>query len=237
MPSSATASCLRHEVARRANRMRRSELAVRMGYPRVNEKLLSRFDAVLNDDLLGLDDSGFDFRYSRDEFLVALCDVLDIDPALRKAEHERIRALVSHRATAFRPRIFVNTGFKRASQPIFALAAMEHRRWLCFERAFVDLDLADQFRAARERVIAHYDETDGELDLWGTIQRYLFQYADDAVLIFDTAGRAVGETDAICAGRAAATIGGRNVSGVVSVSDQTKAEPTDDSHCPPDRPH
>lgn len=237
MPSSATASCLRHEVVRRANRIRRSDLAARMGYRRVNEKLLARLDAVLNDDLLGLDSSGFDFRYSRDEFLIALCDVLDINPALRKAEHARIRALVSHRATAFRPQIFADTGFKRASQPIFALAAMEHGRWLCFERAFVDLDLADQFRAARERVIAHYDETGGELDLWGAIQRYLFQYADDAVLIFDTAGRAVGETDAICAGRAAATLGGRNVSGVVSVSDQTESETIDNFHCPPDRPH
>lgn len=218
MPSARKTSNLRHEIARRANRLRRSELAARMGYRRVDEKLLARFDAVLGDELLGLDSSGFDFRYSRDEFLVALCDALAIDPALRAAEHARIRAVVDHRNTAFHPQLFVDTGFKRANQPIFALAAMEGKRWLGFERAFVDLDLAAQFAAARERVIAHYAETGGELPLWGVIQRYLFGYDHDAVLVMDTTGRAVAETDAIRASRAAVTVSDRDATPIIDTA-------------------
>lgn len=237
MRSATTTSALRGEIARRANRLSRSELASRMGYRRVNEKLVARIDAVLNDDLLGLDSSGFDFRYSRHEFLVALCNALAIDSALRNAEHARICALVDHRNTAFRPRLFADTGFIRRNQPIFVLGLMESTRWLGFERGFVDKDPSERFAAASRRVIAHYRETDGELAIWGTIQRYLFQYAADAVLIFDTAGRAIGETDRIRAGRATATVGGHDVSSVVSVSDQTEPDTADDPHSPLDRPH
>lgn len=188
-----------------------------MGYRRVDEKLLTRLDSVLGDELLGLDSAGFDFRYSRDEFLIALCTALAIDPALRDAEHARIRALVSHRNTAFHPVLFVDTGFKRRNEPIFVLGLMEPRRWLGFERAFVDQDLGAQFAAARERVVAHYRNTDGVLPVWGVIQRYLFQYANDSVLIFDTGGRAIGETDAVRADRAATNIRGRDAVSVIKL--------------------
>lgn len=218
MPPSATASRLRYEIARRANRIRRSELVARMGYRRVDEKLLARIDSVLGDELLGLAGGGLDWRYSSEEFLIALCDALSVDPALRDAERARIRAFVDHRRTAFLPRIFIDTGFKRANQPIFALAAMEHRRWLCFERDFVDLDLAAQFRAARERVIEHTAETGGELPLWGTIQRYLFEYDHHAVLIMDTSGRAVAETDAIRTSRAAVTVDGQDATALLGAA-------------------
>ena len=218
---------LNDTLRRRAYRLSRAELARRMGYRRVDEKLIARIDYVLGAPLPGLDSSHYDFRYSGDEFLISLCDALEIDPALRTAEHARIRVLVSHRNTAFRPVIFVDTGFKRRNEPIFVLGLMEPRRWLGFERSFVDLGLGDQFTAARERAIAYYEETAGTLPLWGVIQRYLFQYAANAVLILDTDGRAIGETDAIRADRATTTIQGRDAGAVIKPV--SGASPEDES--------
>ena len=220
-----TANASLHAILRRrAHRLSRDELARRMGYRRVDEKLLARIDYVLGDALLGLDASHFDFRYSGDEFLVALCDALDIDPDLRAAEHARIRALVSHRNTAFRPVLFVDTGFRRRSEPVFVLGLMEPRRWLRFDRAFVDQDLGRQFAVASERVISHYRDSGGVLPLWGVIQRYQFQYADTAVLIFDTEGRAVAETDAIRANRATTTLHGADATAVIKTPDGMSAD-------------
>lgn len=216
---------LQDKVRRYAGRIRRSELAARMGYNRVDEKLLARFDAVLNDELLGLDGSGFDFRYSRDAFLVALCDALHIDPALRESERARIHALVNHRNTAFRPRLFVDTGFKRCSEPIVVLGLTESKRWLGFERAFVDHDLSEQFTLASRRVVAHYRDSGGSLPIWGAIRRYLFEYAQDAVLIFDTAGHAIGETDAIRAGCATSTVDGCALAHAVPTAEALNTDP------------
>ncbi|MES1924795.1 hypothetical protein [Salinisphaera sp. T31B1] len=224
-------TCLHRTLRRRAHGVTRAELARRMGYRRVDERLLARIEHVLGDTWLGLDSSAFDFRYSRDEFLVAMCDALAIDPALREPVHQRIRARVHHRNTAFRPCLFVDTGFKRRHEPIFALGLMEPRRWLGFERDFVEHDLAMQFEIARERVIAHYRHSGGHLPPWGVIQRYLFQYASDAVPIFDTDGRAIGETDAIRADRASARIGARDARALLKSSGV--AVPNDDTDQPP----
>lgn len=48
-----------------------------------------------------------------------------------------------------------------------------------------------------------------------TYQRYLFEYAESAVLIMDTTGRATGETDAIRTSRAAMNLSGRDATAVL----------------------
>ncbi|KXS55523.1 MAG: hypothetical protein AWU57_85 [Marinobacter sp. T13-3] len=152
------------------------EILKAMGYPHPNEKNVERLEKVLASKTLGLKDGGFDLKYSTTEFLVALSKVAGLDQKEVRPRIRNINQDVSDDRQAFKPYIWVDTHFKRTSQPIFALAAMESRRHLGFRDGFWRLPLEQQLAEAQALVREHMAETGGKLDMWGTIQEYWFFY-------------------------------------------------------------
>lgn len=170
---------LQQELALRAAHIDDISLLYLMGYRHPTLKSRQRLRTVLADSMLGLRSSAFDFRYSSDAFVKALADALGADKIFVELELAEIRQQIETYENRFVPRIFVDTGFRRTTQPIFALAACEHQREIGlsddemaqYERASVP----ERIRILCERVRRHYIEHSGFLGIWGFIQHYVVQ--------------------------------------------------------------
>lgn len=181
---------LRQALRMQAARRSPDELLQRMGYGRVNEQRRARLVRVLDDDMLGVDDGEFDFRFDSLGFVRALCEALDLPVDMIEQGLSDLQQAVARRH-AHSPSMFVDTGFKRKNEPVFVLAAMESKRWISFERSFRDLSAIRQICVAGERARAHFEIHAGILPLWGVIQRYVFFYAPDITLCLNTQGQVV----------------------------------------------
>ncbi|MCF7354901.1 hypothetical protein [Vibrio sp. CK2-1] len=155
------------------------EIAQLMGYNRKGmSKAASRIEQVLSDPQLNLYANAFDFKYSNQEFIERLCEVVGID-----LNHfsDVIDSIIAHHEAirdAFKSYVFVDTGFKRKSEPIFMLAFLEHHRYLSFPKEKRVLPVADQVAYVQACIKKHYAENDGALPMWGKIQRYVFFYSE-----------------------------------------------------------
>lgn len=118
----------------RAAQFSREDILQRMGYQRQNGTLRQRLERVLTSEYFGLEKGGFDLRFSGPEFVRALCRVLDMDPEIIDQRIASIQQYLEEERSAFKSYIWVDTGFKRPSQPIFALALLEHQRYLGFPK-------------------------------------------------------------------------------------------------------
>lgn len=161
-----------------------------MGYKRITPERRARLARVLDDELLGMEAGGFDFRFDARAFVNALCCALDMPPA------DYVNALdalvrVAENRRRFAPYIRVETDFVRRNQPLFVLALLERKRCVDLPRQIRDAAPVAQIRWAGELVAAHYRANDGHLDAWGRITRYRFFYAPGARAVFDTTGRVV----------------------------------------------
>ncbi|PPK50052.1 hypothetical protein [Marinobacter persicus] len=152
------------------------EILKAMGYPHPSEKNMHRLENVLTSKTLGLKDGGFDLKYSTPEFLVALSKVARLDEQEVRQRIGNINQDVSDDWQAFKPYIWVDTHFKRTTQPLFALAACESFRYVSFPKGFWQLSLEQQLAKAQTLVREHMAETDGTLKMWGDIQEYWFFY-------------------------------------------------------------
>ena|SRR5690625_2419836 len=124
---------LQNELQIRAAHIDSDDLLRLLGYRRPKEDHRQRLRHVLSDPLLGLRDSLFGLRYDSRAFVHALAQVLGIDEQFVTTEIRRIRAEIDELDHSFVPFIFVDTGFKRTTQPLFALAFCEHQRVLHLE--------------------------------------------------------------------------------------------------------
>lgn len=70
----------------------------------------------------------FDFRYSNKQFLNKLCEVVGIEISDFQDEINVIQSAYDKMLDRFKSYVFVDTGFKRDSQPIFILAICESIR-------------------------------------------------------------------------------------------------------------
>ncbi len=97
--------------------------------------------------------------------------------------------------------IFVNTNFKRKSQPIFALAALESKRRL----SLFDLEILlyknrdELIEIFRGMVKNHYKKTKGKLHTWGDIADYQIHLQDE-VIILDPEGNVLDKEPAFSGG-------------------------------------
>lgn len=181
-----------------------------MGYGRATPQRRDRLARVLDEDLLGLDDGAFDFRFDSLGFVEALCKALDLSAETIEAGLADLRALVARRR-AYAPSMFVETNFKRRNEPLFALSAMESKRWIVFERSFRALPAIKQIHVAGKRTRSHYNEHDGVLPLWGTIQHYVLFLTPETTLLLGIDGRVVESDPAARINTVNLSIGGRRV--------------------------
>jgi hypothetical protein len=92
-------------------------------------------------------------------------------------------------------RLFVNTNFKRKSEPVFVLAFMEGKRNIRIDRKEFDTK-DEEFKYVKNFIKNHYRKNKGELSLWGKIQDYVYESDSfDKKLVFDVDGNLIKEVD------------------------------------------
>lgn len=110
-----------------------------LGYQNTSHKHSTRLQKVIESDTLGLDEAYFDFKYSNSDYILKLAEICDISINEAKQFIVATTDKLTEKKQAFKPYVFVNTGFKRTSQPIFALALLEHRRYINFPVDFYEV--------------------------------------------------------------------------------------------------
>jgi len=190
-----------------------------MGYSSRNlVKAAARIHKVITDDHLGLDGGGYDFKYTNTEFVLKLCGVLGLDSADCSGQVDAIVAELDEYRHRYHPWLFVDTNFKRTSQPIFALAFMEGKRRVYLSKDLVVLPMDKQVDQVGRLIRQHYQKSGGKLDLWGPIQHYKYFYDTDKFITFDTSGVVVDTGDAEAPPSATLTINGADVTTVLKLA-------------------
>ncbi|WP_417519099.1 hypothetical protein [Marinobacter sp.] len=179
----------------RAAAMHPEDILKGMGYPKATSANLERLQNVLDSDEFGLNDVGFDFKYSSEGFLRALCTVTGMEMSLTEQRITRVKKRLAEEKSAFQPYLWVDTGFKRKSQPLFALAVCEHQRYLNFPKGVWRLTLDEQLGRAQCMVREHVYETGADLGIWGKIEQYWFYYKKDAAYLLARNGEVIGKRE------------------------------------------
>lgn len=147
-------------------------ILIALGYSPPKALQYERLRAVLNEPWLGLEHSFFDFHLTHDEFIMQLSILAGIDKFVVYSAIQQVKADIAEEKMVFKPYLFVETGFKRSTQPIFALAACEGQRYLGFEKDFHRLKLSEQLLRIYKTIQTHMEDTGGHLGIWGYIRRY-----------------------------------------------------------------
>jgi hypothetical protein len=179
------------------------EILKAMGYQKPTSANRERLQNVLESHGFGLNDGGFDFKFSSEGFLRALCVVLGMDMALTDQRITRVKKRLAEEKAAFHPYLWVDTGFTRKGQPLFALAACEHQRYLNFAKGFWRLPLGRQLGRAQCMVREHVYETGGEIGIWGQVEQYWFYYKTDVAFLLALNGEVMSKREGIMPDRAA----------------------------------
>jgi hypothetical protein len=179
----------------RAASMPREEILKAMGYRNPSSANFERLNNVLESPDFGLDEGGFDFRYSSESFLQALCAVVSMDQVLVDQRIARVKTYLEEERASFKPYLWVDTGFQRKSEPLFALAACEHMRYLDFPKGFWRFPIDRQLGRAQCRVREHVYETGGDIGIWGQIKQYWFYYKNDAAYLLARNGEVIGNRE------------------------------------------
>jgi len=181
------------DLVLRVAQMPPDEILRAMGYQKPTSANLERLKSVVEDPEFGLNDAGFDFKFSSEDFLRTLCSVVGSDPALTERRISSLVQYIHEENAAFKPFIWVDTGFTRKGQPLFALAACEQQRYLSFSKGFWRRPLSKQLSLAQCRIREHFFETGGELGIWGEVEQYWFYYEKDAAYLLARNGELIGE--------------------------------------------
>jgi len=154
--------------------------------------------------------NGYDFCHSNESFLIKLCDVLEFD----KTDYLKPIMKISDRLNAIHrmptPYIFINTNFKRTSEPIFALAFMEGHRLIPIDRVKVFDSCDDGLSMAKKIVKKHYQETQGVIEMWGKIDNYIY-HTNNKKFIINKNGEIENNTTEIFESKATISIGNRPI--------------------------
>ena len=208
-------SDLPQQIKQRAKFRAEDDLLRQMGYAKPGRRHRERLAMVLADPALGLGTPMYDFVHGRRDFLRALCRALRIPEHSCRAFIAERDALDKAERQAYKPWLFVDTGFKRADRPgmpIFILAMIESKRRLPLPPDTFRLPWEEQLQTAQQTVRQHMADTGGELKIWGRIQRYLFCYAEDHQLEIAPSGEVRGEASGRGLSQASMTLKGKPIS-------------------------
>jgi len=183
------------------------DIAQLMGYKSKSGKAVQRITDVLADRYLGLYSGGFDFKYRADEFLSALCSVLGMNISDYKSDLDAIHDEFIDRRDRYKSYVFVDTEFKRKSQPVFVLAACDGMRYIELDYEIRIKPMHEQVKYVQSLVAQHYKETKGGIGIWGNVKRYVFFYAEGCKLAISLDGVIINEPGEVNIGRATLTVG------------------------------
>lgn len=158
----------------------KESVVLEMGYERTDvEQAVLRLDRLLNDDFTSwLMELDCDEKYFGEEFLVTLCDALNIDDSFWIEALNECRPLGTLEDEGYLPTLYAVTDFKGIED--FSPGKME------FEE--LHIGLIEYFEALEQKaeiehiiqiVKSHYQYHDGKLRGWGNILYYSYQFNDN----------------------------------------------------------
>ncbi len=177
-------------IKNKVNTTSKIELVKQLEYSSL-EKGLETLEIFLNHNNINdwLQSGHYDFKYNTEQFFIKLCEVLNISKQDVELVLNKKQVLLDEIASIKSTYIFINTNFKRTTQPIFALAFCESQRRIKLnlnELIFKsDIEVKEYIS---EIVKNHYKETSGSIGIWGNIVSYLYHYKDNTRYIFNTDG-------------------------------------------------
>jgi len=190
---------LQHLIREKLKLFKINELAKSLGYSSTKQ-LSKRIDDVINSEALSIDASHYDFHYGTPEFIRKLCEVLTIPSNLCNKIIDEVEADLQIKKFRYKSYLFIETNFKRKSEPIFALAALEGRRYLPVE-GLQGIVLNDQLKYIQMLIKSHYAEQ-VELPMWGKISQYVYYYDEKTIIIFSTSGEVIDSVEKYSTSRA-----------------------------------
>ena len=189
-----------------------NDVAQHMGYSKSGRgKAAQRITHVLADPNMGLNSGAFDFKYSNDQFLTALCNVLGIDVIDHKQQLDAIHDEYTDRRERYKAHVFIDTNFKRQSQTLISLACLHGQRFIQLPYEIRIKPLFEQVDYVQSLVKKHYKDNDGEIGIWGDIQKYVFFYAPDSKLALTPDGAILDEPEVVNISRATVSVGNADV--------------------------
>ena len=126
-------------------------------------------------------DHGYNgFEYTNTTLLEAICCALninkkDVKQGIIEYQENNKKLLASEV-----PYIFVNTNFKRESEPLFNLVALNSKRYIKINRKdFFFKSKEEQEKYVQSLIHSHYSKlSDGKLFIWGSVESYIFNGLD-----------------------------------------------------------
>jgi hypothetical protein len=132
---------------------------------------------------------GYDFVLPSELFLKKVIELYGDEED--KKLFEKIREKLSRKPG----HLFVNTNFKRRSEPIFALAAFEGLRNIYIDRKEFE-NKEEELEFVKNFIKNHYKENNGNLKIWRDIKNYIYKSDSfDKYLVIDKNGNIVDELD------------------------------------------
>lgn len=133
--------------------------------------------------------SHYDLVYSSKDFLIKLCEVLEIDETLVDDEIKKAVLYYKEQEKFKSSYIFVNTNFKRKSEPIFALALCEKFRNISLYKKenLLFKSIEEILNNLSFQIKSHYEENNGGLKIWRKIVNYQV-HLFDKIYVFDVNG-------------------------------------------------
>ena len=193
------------------------ELLRTMGYHNLQagHKTLQKF-LDTNDIYLFLKKGSYDIKFNSEEFLQQLLKALDLTSEGNDEITQYKRRLNAIGAMRNTPYIFIDTNFKRACQPIFALACMEGRRNIKIDKELLVFKSENEVLDMIGDIVKnHYISSNGKLPLWGKVYNYIYHHTDGSKYIFDTDGTLSHNQGEISESRAVLQIGNQIIGGVI----------------------
>ena len=134
--------------------------------------------------------SGFyDLVYNAEDLFISLCNVLKIDEKKVSLELNKSKELRNEIERFKDSYLFINTNFKRTSEPIFALVFCKGKRRISLykDKKYLFCSLNEILNMVSIEIIKHYIFNDGKASIWGKIENYQLHLFGE-IYTFDTKG-------------------------------------------------
>ncbi len=183
---------LHQEIQRCAANRAHVEILEAMGYLHPSEQAIARLKSVMSSQTLGLDKGPTDFQYTREQFVLKLCQVLEIPEdesvnVVKAASQFRFKE-----DWAFRPQLHAVTGLKRDDRSAMQMGHLLNRCQVDLPDGIWRHPIDVQIEMAKSTVRKNMLETAGDFGPSGQAERYRFVYEKDVSLDLSVEGEIIG---------------------------------------------
>ncbi|HFS85500.1 MAG TPA: hypothetical protein ENK72_02660 [Epsilonproteobacteria bacterium] len=154
----------------------------------------------------------FDIKYGSEAFLRALVRTLGLPAVIAEDEILEAQKRLEVIEGMKQPYIFIDTHFKRKGEPVFMLAMLEGRRNIVIDKELLVYKSKKEILEEIGKVIRdHYFSSNGNLQVWGDIDLYVYHHIDGSKYVFNSDGLLSSDHDEISELRAEIWIGNQRI--------------------------